>query len=105
MVDWWRKRGHMDVRNVLSFALKPGWEALVALLVGFAAATPFMDTSLYVGYASSHWLQGGDIAFAVGLVVAAIVYGGIRLIETGSVRDPESAAERPDAMLGTATAD
>jgi NCS1 family nucleobase:cation symporter-1 len=105
MVDWWRKRGHMDVRDVLSFALKPGWEALVALLAGFAAATPFMDTSLYVGYASSHWLQGGDIAFAVGFVVGAIVYGGIRRIETGSIRDPETAAERPDAMLGTAPAD
>jgi NCS1 family nucleobase:cation symporter-1 len=104
MVDWWRKRGHMDVRDVLS-ALKPGWEALVALLAGFAAASPFMDTSLYVGYASSHWLQGGDIAFAVGFVVGAIVYGGIRRIETGSWRDRETAAERPDAMLGTAPAD
>jgi hypothetical protein len=30
---------------------------------------------------------------------------GIRWIETGSVRDPESAATQPDAMLGTATAD
>jgi nucleobase:cation symporter-1, NCS1 family len=105
MVDWWRKRGNMDVRQVLSTSLKPGWEALVALLVGFAAATPFMDTSLYVGYASSHWLQGGDIAFAVGFVVGALVYGGIRWVETGSVRDPEAAAGRPEAVLGTATAD
>ena len=87
MVDWWRKRGKMDVRQVLSTSLKPGWEALVALLAGFAAATPFMDTSLYVGYASSQWLQGGDIAFAVGFVVGGLVYGGIRGVETGSVRD------------------
>ncbi len=105
MVDWWRKRGNMDVRQVLSTSLKPGWEALVALVVGFAAATPFMDTSLYVGYASSHWLQGGDIAFAVGFAVGALVYGGIRWVETGSVRDPEAAAGRPEAVLGTATAD
>src|SRR5258708_23712781 len=95
----------MNVGDVLSFALKPGWEALVALLAGFAAATPFMDTSLYVGYASSHWLQGGDIAFAVGFVVAAIVYSGVRRIETGSVRDPATAPERAAGSLGTAPAD
>jgi NCS1 family nucleobase:cation symporter-1 len=105
MVDWWRKRGNMNVREVLSTTLKPGWEALVALLVGFAAATPFMDTSLYVGYVSSHWLQGGDIAFAVGFAVGLLVYGGIRWVETGSIRDPEAAAGRPEAVLGTATAD
>ena len=105
MVDWWRKRGNMNVKDVLSSALKPGWEALVALLVGFAAATPFMDTSLYVGYASSHWLQGGDIAFAVGFVVSLLVYGAIRRVETGSMHDAEAAAERPEAMLGTTPAD
>lgn len=76
--------------EVLSASLKPGWEALLALLAGFAAATPFMDTSLFVGYASSHWLQGGDIAFAVGFVVALAVYGGIRRAETGSMRDVEA---------------
>jgi nucleobase:cation symporter-1, NCS1 family len=105
MVDWWRKRGNMDVREVLSTALKPGWEALVALLVGFAAATPFMDTSLYVGYASSHWLQGGDIAFAVGFVVGLLVYGGIRRVETGSWHDSEASAGRPEAVLGATAAD
>lgn len=105
MVDWWRKRGNMNVRDVLSSRLKPGWEALVALLAGFAAATPFMDTSLYVGYASSHWLQGGDIAFAVGFVVGLLVYGVIRRIQTGSMHDSEAASELPEAMLGTAAAD
>jgi nucleobase:cation symporter-1, NCS1 family len=105
MVDWWRKRGKMNVADVLSTALKPGWEALVALLAGFAASTPFMDTSLYEGYASSHWLQGGDIAFAVGFVVGLLVYGGIRRAETGSMRDSEAPARQPEAMLGPAPAD
>jgi hypothetical protein len=31
-------------------ALKPGWDALAA---GFLAATPLMNTSLYVGYVSA----------------------------------------------------
>jgi hypothetical protein len=39
-------------------------------------ATPFMDTSLYVGHVSAHWLQGGDIAFLVGFVVGLLVYAG-----------------------------
>ena len=72
--------------------------SLVALVVGFAAATPFMDTSLYVGYASSHWLQGGDIAFAVGFVVGGLVYAGIRRVQTGSMRDPEAAAVVPEGV-------
>jgi len=102
MVDWWRKRGKMNVQDVLSGSLKPGWEALVALLVGFAAATPFMDSApRYVGYASSHWLQGGDIAFVVGFVVALVVYAGILRVETGSLREPETGAERPEAVVGT----
>ena len=105
MVDWWRKRGKMNVQDVLSASLKPGWDALVALLVGFAAATPFMDTSLFVGYASSHWLQGGDIAFVVGFVVALVVYAAIRRVETGSAHDADAEAGRPEAVLGAAPAD
>ncbi|MEP7023212.1 MAG: cytosine permease [Actinomycetota bacterium] len=88
MVDWWRKHGVMNTRDVVGAVLKPGWDALAALVVGFAAATPFMDTSLYVGYASSHWLQGGDLAFGVGFVVGLVVYAGIRRVETGTLRDP-----------------
>ena len=97
MVDWWRKRGVMNVQDVLSGALKPGWDALIALLVGFGAAVPFMDTSLYVGPASSGWLQGGDIAFGVGFVVALVVYAGIRWLETGTLRDTPRAEPVPTA--------
>jgi NCS1 family nucleobase:cation symporter-1 len=88
MVDWYRKRGVMNIQDVVGSVLSPGWEALLALLAGFGAAVPFMDTTLYVGYASSHWLQGGDIAFPVGFVVGLVVYAGIRRLETGTVRDP-----------------
>ncbi len=91
VLDWWRKRGVMNVADVVGSALKPGWDALVALAAGFLAATPFMDTSLYVGYASSHWLQGGDIAFGVGFVVGLVVYAGIRWLESGTLRDAPAA--------------
>lgn len=93
MVDWWRKHGVMNTRDVVGAALKPGWDALAALVIGFAAAVPFMDTSLYVGYASAHWLQGGDIAFGVGFVVGLVVYAGIRRAETGTLRDPVPARQ------------
>jgi NCS1 family nucleobase:cation symporter-1 len=96
MVDWWRKHGVMNTRDVVGAVLKPGWDALAALVIGFAAAVPFMDTSLYVGYASSHWLQGGDIAFGVGFVVGLIVYAGIRRVETGALRDPVPARQGAD---------
>jgi NCS1 family nucleobase:cation symporter-1 len=96
MIDWWRKRGHMNVRDVMGTALKPGWDALIALLVGFAAATPFMDTSLYEGPASSHWLHGGDIAFGVGFLVGLVVYAGIRFFATGSMHDRVIDDRSPD---------
>jgi NCS1 family nucleobase:cation symporter-1 len=88
MVDWWRKHGVMNTRDVVGSVLKPGWDALAALVIGFVAAIPFMDTSLYVGYASAHWLQGGDLAFGVGFVVGLVVYAAIRRVETGTLRDP-----------------
>ena len=98
MVDWWRKHGVMNTRDVVGAVLKPGWDALAALVIGFAAAVPFMDTSLYVGYASSHWLQGGDIAFGVGFIVGLVVYAGIRRLETGSFRDASPAVLGPAAV-------
>lgn len=88
MVDWWRKHGRMNVSDILSRTMKPGWDALIALLVGFGAAVPFMDTTLYVGPASSNWLNGGDIAFPVGFLVALVLYAGIRRVSTGTMRDP-----------------
>mgnify|MGYP001292097549 CR=1 FL=1 len=97
MVDWWRKRGVMDVQDVVSGTPKPGWDALIALLAGFGAATPFMDTSLYVGPAASHWLQGGDIAFGVGFVVGLVVYAGIRWLQTGTLRDTPRGEPVPSA--------
>ncbi len=76
LVHWWRHRGHLSVKNIMDFArLDSGWAALLALLIGFAASTPFMNTTIYVGAVAKGPLHGGDLAYFVGFVVAAIVYG------------------------------
>ena len=56
---------------------------------------PFMNTSLYGGYVSAHWLPGGDIAFAAGFVTGLVAYPGIRWLGSGARRD--SAAAEPVA--------
>jgi NCS1 family nucleobase:cation symporter-1 len=89
MVDWYRNRGQLAAHDAMDITrVRPGWDALVALLVGFGAAVPFMDTSLYVGPVSSGPLHGGDIALAVGFVVGGAVYGALRWLETRSWRQP-----------------
>jgi NCS1 family nucleobase:cation symporter-1 len=88
IVDWWRHRAVMDVSRLVEFnSLHTRWDALIAMVVGFLASIPFMDTSLYIGWASSHWLYYGDIAFYVGFVVGGGVYFLLRLNATKSVRD------------------
>ena len=90
MVDWWRRRGRPDVTHLVrTDLLRPGWDALAAMLIGFVAAIPFMDTSLYIGYASSHWLQYGDIAFPVGFVVGGASFALLRWLITKSTREVE----------------
>ena len=60
--------------------LANGWSAAVALVVGFLAMIPFMDTNLVYG-AISKKLDGADISFYVGFVVAGIVYAILRRVE------------------------
>ena len=89
MVDWWRHRAVMDVSNIIEFdSLHTRMDALIAMIVGFVVSIPFMDTSIFIGYASSHWLFYGDIAFVVGFVMAGVVYFLLRLVATKSVREP-----------------
>ena len=93
MVDWWRRHGRPDVTHLIrSDLLRPGWDALTAMLIGFVAAIPFMDTSLYIGYASSHWLQYGDIAYLVAFVVGGGVYAVLRRSITKSNHETEGVA-------------
>ena len=52
--------------------------ALIVFVVAYAAAIPFMHTSLFQGPVAQAW-HGADIAYFVNLLVAAVLYGGYRL--------------------------
>jgi NCS1 family nucleobase:cation symporter-1 len=51
--------------------------AVVAFLLAYVAALPFMNTSLFEGPIAKAW-HGADVAYFVNLVVAALLYGGYR---------------------------
>jgi NCS1 family nucleobase:cation symporter-1 len=63
--------------------------ALVVFVVAYAAAIPFMNTSLIEGPIARAW-HGADIAYFVNLLVAAALYGGYRLFRrrAGGATDP-----------------
>ncbi|MCU1701098.1 MAG: purine-cytosine permease-like transporter, partial [Mycobacterium sp.] len=53
--------------------------ALVAFVVAYAAAIPFMDTSIYQGPIAVAW-HGADIAYFVNFLVALVIYRGYRFV-------------------------
>jgi NCS1 family nucleobase:cation symporter-1 len=88
LIDWYRRRGRVSresLARLIDFrTLSLRWPALVALVVGFAAMVPFMDTGLLVGPVASA-LQGADISFYVGFAVAGAVYSALLRIDTAQV--------------------
>jgi NCS1 family nucleobase:cation symporter-1 len=57
--------------------------ALIVFAVAYAAAIPFMNTSLIEGPVARAW-HGADVAYFVNLLVAGVLYGGYRLIRSSS---------------------
>jgi NCS1 family nucleobase:cation symporter-1 len=53
--------------------------AVIVFVLAYAAAIPFMNTSLIEGPVARAW-HGADIAYFVNLLVAALLYGGYRLL-------------------------
>jgi NCS1 family nucleobase:cation symporter-1 len=53
--------------------------ALIVFLLAYAAAIPFMHTSLFQGPVAHAW-HGADVAYFVNLLVAAALYGGYRFL-------------------------
>jgi NCS1 family nucleobase:cation symporter-1 len=51
---------------------------VVAFVLAYAAAVPFMNTSLFTGPIAEAW-HGADVAYFVNFLVAAVLYGGYRL--------------------------
>ena len=84
LIEWWLRKGKVNVGSLLHLRdLESGWEGLVALVVGFGAAVPFMDATIFVGPVSEGPLHGGDLAYEVGFVVAGIVYYTLRTLTGG----------------------
>jgi NCS1 family nucleobase:cation symporter-1 len=82
LVDWWarsRARGGEPVDLAAEEARRqPWWPALLAFAAGFAAAVPFMNTSVYEG-AVARALHGADLAYYVAFAAALVVYVPLRL--------------------------
>src|SRR6476619_1153128 len=57
--------------------------AVIVFVLAYAAAIPFMNTSLIEGPVARAW-HGADVAYFVNLLVAAVLYGGYRLVRSSS---------------------
>jgi NCS1 family nucleobase:cation symporter-1 len=71
--------GGRSLRETMAAVVE--WPGLVAFLVGLAVSIPFMDSSLYEGPIAV-LLHGADIAYYVGLIVAGVLYYGLRSVES-----------------------
>lgn len=84
IIDWLpRIRGRRSLNPALEHT--EGRDALAAVVVfvaAYAAAVPFMDTSLIEGPVARAW-HGADIAYFVNFAVAAVLYGGWRALRAG----------------------
>ncbi|BBY47222.1 cytosine permease [Mycolicibacterium arabiense] len=86
VVDWMmRTRRGADGRgratidpSVESTGRTDAIAALVAFVVAYLAAVPFMNTSLIQGPVAVAW-HGADIAYFVDFAVALLIYGGYRV--------------------------
>lgn len=84
LIDWLDRKATVTHEGLCSLMdlknLNVGWTALVSLVVGFGAMVPFMNTGLLVGPVAKR-LDGADLSFWVGFVVAFCVYLALRKYE------------------------
>jgi NCS1 family nucleobase:cation symporter-1 len=67
--------------------------ALVVFVLAYAAAVPFMNTSLIEGPVARAW-HGADVAYFVNFFVAALLYGAFRLLRR-RILNSVTAADHP----------
>jgi len=81
VIDWWlRARGRRTINLADQHTDRAkAVAALAAFVVAYGAAVPFMHTSLIEGPVARTW-HGADTAYFVGFFVAALLYGGYRLL-------------------------
>jgi NCS1 family nucleobase:cation symporter-1 len=80
-IDWAvRTRGRLTVNPAAEPTTRAdAVAAMVAFVLAYAAAVPFMNTTLYQGPIALAW-HGADVAYFVNFLVAAVLYGGYRLV-------------------------
>jgi nucleobase:cation symporter-1, NCS1 family len=71
LVDFGLRRGGRASWGAANRAVH--WPGVAAFLAGLAVSVPFMNSTLYAG-PLAHRLSGADIAYYVGMGVAAVVY-------------------------------
>ncbi len=81
VIDWMLR---IDGRRGINPALEhteraDAAAAVVVFVLAYAAAVPFMNTSLIEGPVARAW-HGADTAYFVNFVVAAVLYGGWRMV-------------------------
>src|SRR6266704_6689981 len=93
-VDWlYRLRGRNSINPAQESTVRAdAIVAVIAFVLAFGAAVPFMNTSIIVGPVAKAW-HGADVAYYVNFLVAAIIYGGYRAWR--------HRAAAPAAALGT----
>lgn len=81
VIDWLiRSRGRTSINPARERTARPdAVAALVAFVLAYAAAVPFMNTSVIQGPVAVAW-HGADVAYFVNFLVAAVLYGGYRLV-------------------------
>ncbi|HET9973199.1 MAG TPA: cytosine permease [Streptosporangiaceae bacterium] len=101
VIDWYyRARGRHTINPARESTLRAdAVVAVVAFVVAFGAAVPFMNTSIVVGPVAKAW-HGADVAYYVDFLVAAIIYGGYRVWRHRATA-PASALGTPAHTLGS----
>ncbi len=81
VIDWLiRTRGRVTINPAEERTdRRDAAAALIVFVLAYAAAIPFMHTTLIEGPVARAW-HGADIAYFVNLFVAAVLYGGYRLL-------------------------
>lgn len=81
VIDWRLRIAGRDTLDPFgeTTGRRDGIAALVVFVVSYAAAIPFMNTTLIQGPVALAW-HGADIAYFVNGLVAAGLYGGYRLL-------------------------
>jgi NCS1 family nucleobase:cation symporter-1 len=84
VIDWLvRVRGRATINPASeSTDRRDAVAAVIAFVLAYGAAIPFMNTApLFEGPIAKAW-HGADIAYFVNLLVAAVLYGGYRLLRS-----------------------